>query len=204
MIGAGSPADQSLSTATDPCNYSSPVRRIQRLRHVTLNVVSGDTYGFTFSGTTSTYSPLSGSLRVGMETVQNGSFEEPITPTVAIPAIYCATGFDPLCEGSPGPSTAIPGWVVGPGSENESGDGSVDIARNGFLNCASATTWQTPDGAQMLDLNGVTPGNISQSIIDDPGQQYTLSFKWAVNDCTTRTSVRRSVKADVYFGGSGR
>lgn len=51
--------------------------------------------------------------------------------------------------------------------------GSVDLIGNGY--------WQAADGVQSLDLDGNSPGAISQTLATQVGQRYDLSFAMAGN-----------------------
>jgi hypothetical protein len=90
------------------------------------------------------------------EQLINGGFEQPAVATfVTVTAPDAAT---------------IPGWnVIG---------GTVDIANaagNGFI------TGPAFGGAQYLDLNGTSAGDIRQTFPTSPGVKYTLSFAYANN-----------------------
>jgi len=88
--------------------------------------------------------------------IANGGFEEPITPT--------------FLEVVAPNSTTITGWTVAAGTVDV-----VNAAGNGFdIGPAAA-------GAQYLDLNGTNAGTISQSFSTTPGGTYELSFAYANN-----------------------
>lgn len=83
----------------------------------------------------------------------NGSFEQGISND--------AYGFTTLNSGD----TSITGWTVG-------GD-SIDWIGN---------YWQAADGSRSLDLNGLHPGSISQTLSGlTSGQTYAVSFELAGN-----------------------
>jgi len=65
------------------------------------------------------------------------------------------------------PSTAMPGWTVF--------TGSVDI--NGAY-------WQASDGVRSLDLDGLSPGGIQQTVATTPGALHELRFDMAGNPDT--------------------
>ena len=95
---------------------------------VTLNVEAGDTIGFELSGRNyDTTNILRGTLQVGFNVLQNGSFEQPDVPNAGV--VVYAQG-----------AATIPGWSVGPGDGLEIG-GTVDISNNGFVNCVATFGW---------------------------------------------------------------
>ncbi len=65
-----------------------------------------------------------------------------------------------------GDSTTIPGWTVVSGS-NDPWGGSVDWI-SGY--------WTAPGGTQSVDLDGNTPGGITQTVATTIGSRYTLNF----------------------------
>lgn len=83
--------------------------------------------------------------------LQNGSFENGTPPGVFITP-------------SAGDSTTITGWTVA--------SGNVDYI---------GTYWAASDGNRSLDLNGVTPGAVSQSFTTVAGHSYTVKFDLAGN-----------------------
>jgi len=83
-------------------------------------------------------------------TIVNGSFENSTVDPNSDP-----NHFVTLAPGS----TAIDGWLVGPGSIDYIG-----------------TYWQAQDGGRSIDLNGTSPGTISQMLDSLAGQYYTISF----------------------------
>ena len=108
----------------------------------TFTVALGDTFGFEFSGSNGDFNSfLRGSLKVGFETLGNGGFEKP----TIVPA-----GFNNYVA----PSAAITDWDVT--------GGSVDHV--------DSSIWPPYDGAQSLDLDGFSPGTISQSFATIVGQ----------------------------------
>lgn len=60
-------------------------------------------------------------------------------------------------------STAISGWTVG---------GSIDYV---------GADWVASNGSRSLDLNGLSPGSISQTFSTIPGQRYEVLFDMAAN-----------------------
>ena len=89
------------------------------------------------------------------ELVTNGSFETPTAPSWP--------GWTTRWGGS-----SFTGWSVG-------GNG-IDIHRAEF-----GTPWNVPDGAQALDLNANSTGNITQTLATTPGTTYRVSFYMAAN-----------------------
>ena len=83
--------------------------------------------------------------------LSNGSFENP--------ALSSATQFTTILAGG-----TIGAWTVGAGG--------VDLIRN---------YWTPYTGSQSIDLNGNSPGSISQTIATTAGQKYTLTFALAGN-----------------------
>jgi choice-of-anchor C domain-containing protein len=85
-------------------------------------------------------------------TVINGSFEDGINPGA----------FTTLNSGD---STSIAGWTVSAGNIDYIG-----------------TYWTAADGSRSLDMNGLEPGSISQTLTGlTIGQQYKVSFELAGN-----------------------
>lgn len=92
---------------------------------------------------------------LGNAQLVNGGFELPVQQT-----------FTTYFAGD----NSIPGWTVLAGS--------VDVgsaANNGFIVGPAA------EGAQYLDLNGVSAGSIAQTFATTAGTSYTLSFSYANN-----------------------
>lgn len=83
--------------------------------------------------------------------LSNGSFENP--------ALSSSTQFTTIIAGG-----TIGAWSVGAGG--------VDLIRN---------YWTPYIGSQSLDLNGNSPGSISQTIATTAGLHYTLTFALAGN-----------------------
>jgi choice-of-anchor C domain-containing protein len=116
-------------------------------------VALGDTFGFEFSGSNGDFNSfLRGSLKVGFETLGNGGFEKP----TIVPA-----GFNNYVA----PSTAITDWDVT--------GGSVDHV--------DSSIWPPHDGLQSLDLDGFSPGTISQSFGTIVGQTYVAEYQVSAN-----------------------
>jgi choice-of-anchor C domain-containing protein len=59
--------------------------------------------------------------------------------------------------------TSLAGWAVG---------GSVDVVMS---------RWQNADGSQVVDLNGLEPGSVSQTVHTTPGRNYCVAFSLAGN-----------------------
>jgi choice-of-anchor C domain-containing protein len=88
----------------------------------------------------------------GAATIVNGGFVGPSAPDGGFQTVGVSTG-------------VIPGWTVS--------SGNVDWIK-GY--------WQSSDGdAFSVDLNGTTPGAISQTIDTVIGQTYTLTFDMSGN-----------------------
>jgi choice-of-anchor C domain-containing protein len=69
-----------------------------------------------------------------------------------------------------GDNTSITGWTVGGGDAN--GANAVDYI---------GTYWQPANGSRSLDLNGLSPGSISQTFDVVNGQAYRVTFDLAGN-----------------------
>lgn len=94
--------------------------------------------------------------------VVNGSFEVP------------ATGDANIIEVSPGNEPAGFTWRVN--------SGTVEIIHQGYTDPASQVfAGPAFDSAQYLDLDGISPGSISQTISTTPGGEYALVFEYANN-----------------------
>jgi choice-of-anchor C domain-containing protein len=90
----------------------------------------------------------------GAVTILNGSFEDGIDPG----------GFTTLYAGQPS-ATNITGWTVT--------TGNIDYIGN---------YWQAANGVRSLDMNGLEPGAISQTLTGlTSGHQYTVTFSLAGN-----------------------
>jgi choice-of-anchor C domain-containing protein len=85
--------------------------------------------------------------------IVNGSFENGIN----VPG----GGFDTLYDGSPN----MTGWSID--------SGSIDRVHSGY--------WQSSNGNISLDMDGASPGAISQVIPTVAGQMYRVSFDMAGN-----------------------
>ena len=69
---------------------------------------------------------------------------------------------------------------------------------SGNIDLLSTTYWQPPAaGQQTVDMNGIVPGSISQSISTAAGQTYLLTFSLSGNVGATGIDV-----LGVYFGGT--
>ena len=60
--------------------------------------------------------------------------------------------------------SSLPGWTVG--------GGSIDVV---------AGRWQSADGNQVMDLNGLEPGTVSQTVHTTPGKNYCVAFSLGGN-----------------------
>jgi hypothetical protein len=111
------------------------------------------------------------SAAASAEQLTNGGFELPTQTTF-------------LTVTAPDAAT-IPGWnVIG---------GTVDVANavgNGFV------TGPAYSGAQYLDLNGSSAGDIRQTFATTPGASYTLSFAYANNYVNTNNATATLAVAD--------
>ena len=117
-----------------------------------LTLLAGDEFGFIVSGGNGdSNSFLQGDLQVGLEGVLNGSFENPV--------ISSGSAFQIPSDAS------LADWAL------DSGD--LDLIKDDY--------WQAADGHQSLDLDGTTPGQISQVIPTVPGQQYAVYFQYSAN-----------------------
>jgi choice-of-anchor C domain-containing protein len=96
---------------------------------------------------------LCGAGQAQANLIGNGGFEVPVTPS---------GGFTTLV--APDPVSMAPWNLTG---------GSVDVVNNGY--------WPAFQGLNSLDLNGFTPGTISQTFGTNAGQAYNLSFWYANN-----------------------
>ena len=95
-------------------------------------------------------------------------------PLVASANLVQDGTFPPPPSGYPSFTTIYSGSTIGPTAAWTVTAGSVDVA-NGY--------WQAPpSGGQSLDMEGVSPGTISQSIGGlVSGQQYLLTFEMSGN-----------------------
>ncbi len=83
----------------------------------------------------------------------NGSFETGIDPGLG-------TGLSAV------DTSSLEGWIV----------------QNGTIDYVGSSRWETGDGSRCLDLTGVSPGTISQTIDGFlTGQEYRVSFLMAAN-----------------------
>lgn len=110
-------------------------------------------------------------------TIVNGDFATPAAP---------AGGFSTFAGGS----TAITGWTVL--------GGSVDLVNS---------YWQLPPTGQSVDLDGNSPGGLSQTVATTPGQSYTISFLLSGNPdggpLTKQLSVSAGLGAQLYTYTTG-
>jgi choice-of-anchor C domain-containing protein len=92
-----------------------------------------------------------GATAFAATTVNNGSFETGTNPGLFITL-------------PSGDSTDIPGWTVTAGN--------IDYV---------GSYWTAQDGSRSLDMNGVVPGAISQSLTTVTGHTYAVNFYMAGN-----------------------
>jgi choice-of-anchor C domain-containing protein len=96
----------------------------------------------------------------GTNLIKNGSFERPILDS---PDRVFASG------------KHLGAWTVGD-VPFLGVDGSIDLVRSDY--------WQAQDGSQSVDLDGLEPGTISQTIATTPGVGYRVGFWLTQNpDC---------------------
>jgi choice-of-anchor C domain-containing protein len=63
--------------------------------------------------------------------------------------------------------------------------------------------WESPEGAQSIDLSGNMPGNIRQTINTEPGAMYTLTFRMAGNpDGNDKDLGNEQKELEVYWDGT--
>ncbi len=118
----------------------------------------------------------------GTELVTNGGFEKPAAPPDPNPLGTAKS----MPSGGAGASTNIMGSIhsgaepPGFGWTVESGD--VDVVAYGY-DSGGGDVYLGPmaEGHQSLDLDGRTPGTISERIHTEPGGAYALSFAYANN-----------------------
>ncbi len=135
------------------CNTPSNGFDYSGTTNLTLQV--GDEFGFTVSGGNGdSNSFLQGDLQVGLNSAQNGSFEDPVV-ALSGPQAYLY----------PGPNPPLTGWTVP--------SGSVDLTQPGV--------WNAADGNQSIDLDGFAAGSLRQTLATVPGQQYQVTFKYSSN-----------------------
>lgn len=108
--------------------------------------------------------------------IVNGSFEQPVVAT-----------YQTLFAGA----TNLAPWVIG--------TNSVDVAfiSNGYVTGAAY------DGVQYVDMDGINPGQISQTFATTAGRTYYLSFAYAnnyVNQPSASMSVRIYDTNGTVFG----
>jgi choice-of-anchor C domain-containing protein len=155
----GSPSSQVLVPyAPNSCDANDPDRfplgDFDVDGNVELAVQAGDTFGFEVSGSNGDLNSfVQGTLRVGFDVVKNGSFETPLVQS---------GGYDTI--GDPDAPT-LTDWDVA--------SGDVDILNDSY--------WNPSDGDQSLDLDGIEPGTITQSIPTVIGQGYVVAFRYTAN-----------------------
>ncbi len=133
-----------------------------------VTVQAGDEFGFRISGSNyDTTNVLQGTLKVGLNTVANGGFEQlPVTNTASYDTV-------------PAGSTQLAPWSVVSGSVDHIGE-----------------YWDADEGVQSLDLDGAAPGAIQQSIPTIAGQTYRVDFSYSANPDRTSGTPGMTVKAD--------
>lgn len=95
--------------------------------------------------------------------IVNGSFENGTNLPAAVPGYRTLSGAtDPLALGG---TNDIAGWTVL--------NNNIDWIHNNY--------WQASNGTYSLDMSGLSPGGISQTIATNPGETYTLTFDMSVN-----------------------
>ena len=134
----------------------------------TVTVQAGDEFGFRISGSNyDTTNVLQGTLKVGLNTVVNGGFEQlPVANTASYDTV-------------PAGSTQLSPWAVASGSVDHIG---------GY--------WIADEGAQSLDLDGIAPGAIQQSVPTVAGHTYRVAFSYSANPDRTSGTPEMAVKAD--------
>jgi choice-of-anchor C domain-containing protein len=108
---------------------------------------------------------LKASIEKSKNLLVNGSFEEG-------PAVESFVMLDK-------DSRAIKGWVV----------------TQGNLDYIDAAYWQAAEGKRSLDMNGITPGGISQTFKTKKGQKYRVTFAMAANPNSEPTEKKLQVSA---------
>ncbi len=134
----------------------------------TVTVQAGDEFGFRISGSNyDTTNVLQGTLKVGLNTVANGGFEQ-------LPVINTAT-YDTVPAGS----AQLAPWEVSSGSVDHIGQ-----------------YWTAAEGVQSLDLDGSAPGAIRQSVPTVAGHTYRVAFSYSANPDRSSGTPGMVVKAD--------
>jgi choice-of-anchor C domain-containing protein len=123
-------------------------------------------------------------LRKGLRVMRKLPLWVSATVTVASVAFLCCSGATPATAAGPNlltngsfetPVAGSPFQTVGSG--NNFGGWSVDSGSIDVIN----GYWNAEDGNQSLDMSGLDPGTISQSVNTFAGQRYELSFWMAGN-----------------------
>jgi hypothetical protein len=97
-----------------------------------------------------------------LKLLSNGSFESPAVDATAR-----------LLEINSGAAPLGFGWTVN--------SGTVELVLQGYVGGNGAFNGAPFDGQQWLDLDGISPGTISQEFGTTPGAQYSLHFAYANN-----------------------
>ena len=82
-------------------------------------------------------------------------------------------------------------WIVTSGTVEVTEQGYVDPANQVFAGSAY-------EGSQWLDLDGISPGTISQSFATTPGTLYALSFAYANNPFQNNSSDSGNPSATIH------
>jgi len=98
--------------------------------------------------------------------IVNGGFESPV--------VYTAPATSRILEIFAGQDPAGFGWAVNSGSVEVIGQGYVSPSGQNFSGPAYA-------GQQYLDLDGLSPGTISQTFVTTAGTRYELDFAYGDN-----------------------
>ena len=134
----------------------------------TVTVQAGDEFGFRISGSNyDTTNILQGTLKVGLNTVVNGGFEQ-------LPVLNTAS-YDTVPAGS----AQLAPWEVSSGSVDHIGQ-----------------YWTAAEGVQSLDLDGSAPGAIRQAVPTVAGHTYRVAFSYSANPDRTSGTPGMTVKAD--------
>ncbi len=134
----------------------------------TVTVQAGDEFGFRISGSNyDTTNILQGTLKVGLNTVVNGGFEQ-------LPVLNTAS-YDTVPAGS----AQLAPWAVSSGSVDHIGQ-----------------YWTAAEGVQSLDLDGSAPGAIRQAVPTVAGHTYRVAFSYSANPDRTSATPGMTVKAD--------
>ncbi len=149
----GAPAYTSVLGAGPANCCTEPSGGFDYAGTTSLTVQAGDEFGFRITGDNyDANNVLQGSLRVGLNVVSNGGFEDP--------AIQHTATFDTY--GSQ--SSQLTGWDVTTGSIDHIGE-----------------YWHAAEGDQSVDLDGSAAGTITQTVPTVPNQAYRVAFQYSAN-----------------------